>query len=227
MNNIIRLEEINKYYYLKGQEMKILKEINLSVAEGEFLMIMGKSGSGKTTLMNLLAFLDNYQSGKYYFMGNDTSNFTEKDKCHARNENMGFVFQQFHLIDSLNIYQNVELPLLYAKKYNKHERKLKVEESLNIVGLSEKTTHRPYELSGGQQQRVALARSLINSPSVIFADEPTGALDSENGKIVMEIFKNLSESGKTIVMVTHDQELTSYSSRVISIKDGKVKEGGF
>lgn len=223
-NTIISLEDINKSYYLKKEEFHVLKNINLSVNQGEFIMIMGKSGSGKTTLMNILSFLDDYQSGKFTFMNRDTTSFDEKDRCKARNEHMGFVFQQFHLIDSLNVYQNIELPLLYAGKYSKEERAERVNESLKLIKLESKKDNMPNELSGGQQQRIAIARALINSPSIIFADEPTGALDSENSEAIMEIFKGLHNSGKTIVMVTHDEELTSYSTRVIHIKDGKIKE---
>ncbi|MDU1413405.1 MAG: ABC transporter ATP-binding protein [Clostridium sp.] len=225
MNNaIIRLENLNKSYFLKRDEFKALKDINMEVDPGEFIMIMGKSGSGKTTLMNILSFLDNYQSGKFIFMGEDTSNFDEKHRCSVRNQHMGFVFQQFHLIDSLNVFQNIELPLLYSRKYSKEERKKKVLECLQLVKLEEKANNMTNELSGGQQQRVAIARALINSPSIIFADEPTGALDSENSEIVMGIFHDLHKSGKTIVMVTHDEELTSYSTRVVRIKDGRIKE---
>ena len=157
-------------------------------------------------------------------MGEDTSNFDEKHRCSVRNQHMGFVFQQFHLIDSLNVFQNIELPLLYSRKYSKEERKKKVLECLQLVKLEEKANNMTNELSGGQQQRVAIARALINSPSIIFADEPTGALDSENSEIVMGIFHDLHKSGKTIVMVTHDEELTSYSTRVVRIKDGRIKE---
>lgn len=223
-NSIIRLENLNKSYFLKRDEFKALKDINMEVDPGEFIMIMGKSGSGKTTLMNILSFLDNYQSGKFIFMGEDTSNFDEKHRCSVRNQHMGFVFQQFHLIDSLNVFQNIELPLLYSRKYSKEERKKKVLECLQLVKLEEKANNMTNELSGGQQQRVAIARALINSPSIIFADEPTGALDSENSEIVMGIFHDLHKSGKTIVMVTHDEELTSYSTRVVRIKDGRIKE---
>lgn len=223
-NSIIRLENLNKSYFLKRDEFKALKDINMEVDPGEFIMIMGKSGSGKTTLMNILSFLDNYQSGKFIFMGEDTSNFDEKHRCNVRNQHMGFVFQQFHLIDSLNVFQNIELPLLYSRKYSKEERKKKVLECLQLVKLEEKANNMTNELSGGQQQRVAIARALINSPSIIFADEPTGALDSENSEIVMGIFHDLHKSGKTIVMVTHDEELTSYSTRVVRIKDGRIKE---
>lgn len=223
-DSIIRLENLNKSYFLKRDEFKALKDINMEVDPGEFIMIMGKSGSGKTTLMNILSFLDNYQSGKFIFMGEDTSNFDEKHRCNVRNQHMGFVFQQFHLIDSLNVFQNIELPLLYSRKYSKEERKKKVLECLQLVKLEEKANNMTNELSGGQQQRVAIARALINSPSIIFADEPTGALDSENSEIVMGIFHDLHKSGKTIVMVTHDEELTSYSTRVVRIKDGRIKE---
>ncbi|GLC30700.1 ABC transporter ATP-binding protein [Clostridium omnivorum] len=187
-------------------------------------MIMGKSGSGKTTLLNLLGFLDRFDEGNYIFNGNDVTNFNENQKSDLRNSYMGFIFQQFHLIDSLTIGQNVELPLLYKEKgtISKKEKNRRVEKYLDIVGLLNKKKQTPSELSGGQQQRIAIARALINDPYVIFADEPTGALDSETGEDIMNILKILNEEKKTIIMVTHDSDLTKYANKVIYIKDGLI-----
>jgi putative ABC transport system ATP-binding protein len=181
---------------------------------------MGKSGSGKTTLLNLLGLLDSFDSGQYIFNGKDVTNFNENERSELRNNYMGFIFQQFHLIDSLTIAQNVELPLLYKGKVPAKERDEAVDKYLEIVGLSEKKNQFPTELSGGQQQRIAIARALINNPYVIFADEPTGALDSNTSTEIMEILKKLNEDNKTIIMVTHDRDLVSYANKVIQIKDG-------
>lgn len=224
---LIELIDVNKYYKLKKQQISILKNINLKVYEGDFLIITGKSGSGKTTLMNLLGFLDDFQSGQYIFNGTDVSNFSENKKCILRNEEIGFVFQQFYLVDSLNVYKNVELPLLYSRGKKVKDNKESINYCLELVELEDKMYNMPNELSGGQQQRVALGRALVNSPSIIFADEPTGSLDSENSRIIMEHFINLNKKGKTIVMVTHDLDLCKYGTRVISIVDGVVKEGAF
>ncbi|WP_264849979.1 ABC transporter ATP-binding protein [Clostridium omnivorum] len=224
MSKLIDLININKYYKLREDKLHALKDINLTIEQGEFLMIMGKSGSGKTTLLNLLGFLDRFDEGNYIFNGNDVTNFNENQKSDLRNSYMGFIFQQFHLIDSLTIGQNVELPLLYKEKgtISKKEKNRRVEKYLDIVGLLNKKKQTPSELSGGQQQRIAIARALINDPYVIFADEPTGALDSETGEDIMNILKILNEEKKTIIMVTHDSDLTKYANKVIYIKDGLI-----
>jgi len=185
---------------------------------------MGKSGSGKTTLMNSLGLLDKFSNGKYLFNGQDITNVNENERARLRNEYLSFIFQQFHLIDSLTIAQNVELPLLYQKKYKKKERQKKVKEYLSLVGIEDKYNSKPNELSGGQQQRVAIARALINKPYVIFADEPTGSLDTENSIQIMNILSQLNKEGKTIIMVTHDKDLVKYATKVIEIIDGKIKE---
>ena len=222
MSSLISLIDINKYYVVNKEKMQILKSINIDIEQGEFIMIMGKSGSGKTTLMNSLGFLDRFSEGKYLFNGEDVTNIKEEKKSELRNKYMGFIFQQFHLIDSLTIGKNVELPLLYKGNVHRSERDKLVRKYLKLVGLEEKIDRYPKELSGGQQQRVAIARALICDPYVIFADEPTGALDSETGIQIMEILKELNKDGKTIIMVTHDGDLTKYATRVIRIKDGYI-----
>lgn len=217
---LIKLENIQKYYKVGKDELHVLKSLNLEIDSGEFVMIMGKSGSGKTTLLNILGFLDVFDEGRYIFDGTDVTNLSENERSVFRNINIGFVFQQFNLIETLNVYQNVELPLIYNKALKKFEREEIVEDKLKSVGLLDKLKQKPLQLSGGQQQRVAIARCLANDPQIIFADEPTGALDSETSKEIMELLTKLNEQGKTIIMVTHDQDLTKYATKVIRLKDG-------
>ncbi|MGX9757769.1 ABC transporter ATP-binding protein [Clostridioides difficile] len=217
---LIKLENIQKYYKVGKDELHVLKSLNLEIESGEFVMIMGKSGSGKTTLLNILGFLDVFNEGRYIFDGTDVTNLSENERSVFRNINIGFVFQQFNLIETLNIYQNVELPLIYNKILKKSEREEIVESKLKSVGLLDKIKQKPLQLSGGQQQRVAIARCLANDPQIIFADEPTGALDSETSREIMELLTELNEQGKTIIMVTHDQDLTKYATKVIRLKDG-------
>lgn len=221
---LIELKNITKTYKSGKQETHVLKGLDLTIYQGEFIMIMGKSGSGKTTLMNIIGFLDQLTSGTYKFREEDVSTLNENQKSEYRNENLGFIFQQFFLIESLNVQQNVELPLVYSGLNSTQEKKEKAESFLELVGISEKLKSKTSELSGGQQQRVAIARALINDPLLIMADEPTGALDSETGKNIMETLTRLNKAGKTIVMVTHDQDLTAYASRVIYMKDGFFQE---
>ena len=225
MSSLIQLKDINKYYGEGKEKLHVLKSLNMEIEQGEFLMIMGKSGSGKTTLMNSLGFLDRFDDGVYLFNNEEVTHIDENKKSELRNKYMGFIFQQFHLIDSLTIDKNVELPLLYKGSVNKKTREELVLKYLKLVGLEEKIDRHPKELSGGQQQRVAIARALINDPYVIFADEPTGALDSETGIQIMNILKELNKEGKTIIMVTHDGDLVDYATRVIKIKDGVIWEG--
>lgn len=224
MNKLIDLTNINKYYKLKDAKLHVLKDITLTIEQGDFLMIMGKSGSGKTTLLNLIGFLDHFDNGNYVFNGKDVTHLNENLRSELRNSYMGFIFQQFHLIDSLSIGQNVELPLLYRESsdISKKEKVHRVEKYLDTVGLLHKKKQSPSQLSGGQQQRIAIARALINNPYVILADEPTGALDSETGEEIMNILKKLNEEKKTIIMVTHDDDLTKYASKVIHLKDGVI-----
>ena len=225
MSSLIELKDINKYYGTGKEKLHVLKSLNMEIEQGEFLMIMGKSGSGKTTLMNSLGFLDRFDDGVYLFNNEEVTHIDEIKKSELRNKYMGFIFQQFHLIDSLTIGKNVELPLLYKGNVSKKVREELVLKYLTLVGLEEKIDRHPEELSGGQQQRIAIARALINDPYVIFADEPTGALDSETGIQIMNILKELNKQGKTIIMVTHDGDLVNYATRVIKIKDGVIWEG--
>lgn len=220
MSSIIKLEGLEKYYKVGKNKLCVLKSINLDIESGEFVMIMGKSGSGKTTLLNILSFLDNFDNGKYLFDNNDVTNLTENQRSVFRNKNIGFVFQQFNLINTLNIYKNVELPLTYSNSSKNIDKEQIINDKLSAVGLLDKSSYFPVQLSGGQQQRVAIARSLVNNPQIIFADEPTGALDSETGIEIMNILKKLNSQGKTIIMVTHDQDLIKYATKVIRLKDG-------
>lgn len=224
MSNVIELKKIQKHYRLGKEKLHILKSIDLDIKQGEFVMIMGKSGSGKTTLLNILGFLDKFDEGKYLFNGNDVSDLSENERSEFRNTNIGFVFQQFNLVDTLNIYQNIELPMIYNHKYSKKQRKYLIEKSLDLVGLLGKIKQKPMQLSGGQQQRIAIARALVNDPQIIFADEPTGALDSETGIDIMKLLKKLNNQGKTIIMVTHDTDLTEYATKIIKLKDGIIME---
>lgn len=224
MSSLIELNNVNKYYKLKTDSIHVLKSINFKIEEGDFLIIMGKSGSGKTTLLNLLALLDSFDDGEYLLKGQNVIGLNESERSTLRNLNMGFIFQQFHLIDSLTIGQNVELPLLYKGGVPKKEREELVNKYLDLVGLKSKKNRMPSELSGGQQQRIAIARAMINNPSVIFADEPTGALDSETGIEIMGILRKLNEEKKTIIMVTHDRDLAKYANKIIIIKDGVASE---
>ncbi|WP_286184235.1 ABC transporter ATP-binding protein [Clostridium sp. CCUG 7971] len=220
LSNIIKLENIQKYYKVGKEKFHVLKSLSLEIESGEFVMIMGKSGSGKTTLLNVLGFLDKFDDGDYIFNGENVTNLNENQRSTFRNKNIGFVFQQFNLIETLDVYQNVELPLIYDASLNKSEREKIVKEKLESVGLLDKIKQPPLQLSGGQQQRIAIARSLVNNPQLIFADEPTGALDSETSEEIMNLLKDLNNQGKTIIMVTHDADLVKYATKVVRLKDG-------
>lgn len=220
----IKLDNIQKYYKVGKEKLHILKSLSLEIEEGEFIMIMGKSGSGKTTLLNILGFLDKIDEGQYIFNDTDVSTLSENKRSEYRARYAGFVFQQFNLIDTINVYQNIEVPLIYAGVKDKNKRKELIYEKLDQVGLTDKALSSPNHLSGGQKQRVAIARALVNSPKIIFADEPTGALDSDTGRDIMELLSDLNKKGTTIIMVTHDQDMTKYASRVITLKDGAFVE---
>ncbi|MEG0995282.1 MAG: ABC transporter ATP-binding protein [Romboutsia sp.] len=226
MNKLIQLNNIQKYYSIGKDKLHVLKSLSLDIEHGDFVMIMGKSGSGKTTLLNILGFLDKFDEGEYIFNGTNVTNLTEVERSHFRNKNIGFIFQQFHLINNLNICQNIELPLLYDNKFGKKERLKKVKKNLGMVGLLDKINQFPNELSGGQQQRISIARALINDPQLIFADEPTGALDTNTSNEIMSILENLNKEGKTIIMVTHDPDLIKYATKVIHLRDGVFTEEG-
>lgn len=221
----IVLENAQKYYKVGKDKLHVLKDLNLEIKEGEFLMIMGKSGSGKTTLLNILGFLDKLDDGSYIFEDNDVSNIKEKKRSEYRAAQLGYVFQQFNLINTLTVYQNIEIPLIYSGIKDKSKRKELIMARLKDMGLEEKANSYPKHLSGGQQQRVAIARALVNNPKIIFADEPTGALDSETGEDIMNLLTELNKKGTTIIMVTHDMDMTKYASRVITLKDGCFVKG--
>lgn len=224
MSKIIQLKNIQKYYKVGKSKLHVLKSLSLDIEHGDFVMIMGKSGSGKTTLLNILGFLDSFDDGNYIFNGENVTNLSEIERSYFRNKNIGFIFQQFHLINNLNIYQNIELPLLYDNRLGKKERIKKVKDNLDMVGLSDKINQFPNELSGGQQQRISIARALINDPQLIFADEPTGALDTNTSNEIMNILEGLNKEGKTIIMVTHDPDLVKYATKVVYLKDGIFTE---
>ena len=219
---IINVKDIKKSYTVGTQEVNALGGINLSVEKGEFISIMGPSGSGKTTLMNIIGCLDTPSSGEYELNGSLVSKLEDDELARIRNKEIGFVFQSFNLLAKNSVLENVMLPLKYAG-FNKSEAVKKSNEVIDKVGLSDRLAHTPAELSGGQQQRVAIARALVNKPSIIFADEPTGNLDSKTGKEVMTIFKELNASGQTIILITHEESIANQSNRIITIKDGLIK----
>ncbi|MBZ2152131.1 ABC transporter ATP-binding protein [Streptococcus cristatus] len=221
MKKLIDLRNINKTYRNGDQELKVLKNINLTVEEGEFVAIMGPSGSGKSTLMNIIGMLDRPSTGEYFLENEDVANLGDKKLAKVRNNQIGFVFQQFFLLSKLNALQNVELPLIYAG-VSQGSRKNLAKQYLEKVDLDTRMTHLPSELSGGQKQRVAIARALVNNPSIILADEPTGALDTKTGEQIMELLTELNAEGKTIIMVTHEPEIAAYAKRQIVIRDGVI-----
>ena len=219
---IINVKDIKKSYTVGTQEVNALRGINLSVEKGEFISIMGPSGSGKTTLMNIIGCLDTPSSGEYELNGSLVSKLEDDELARIRNKEIGFVFQSFNLLAKNSVLENVMLPLKYSG-FEKSEAVKKSNEVIDKVGLSDRLAHTPAELSGGQQQRVAIARALVNKPSIIFADEPTGNLDSKTGKEVMTIFKELNASGQTIILITHEESIANQSNRIITIKDGLIK----
>ena len=221
MKQLISLKNICRSYRNGEQELQVLKNINLEIGAGDFVAIMGPSGSGKSTLMNTIGMLDTPTSGEYYLEGQEVARLGEKQLAQVRNQQIGFVFQQFFLLSKMDAVQNVELPLIYAGVPATQRRKL-AEEYLSKVELTDRIHHLPSELSGGQKQRVAIARALVNDPSIILADEPTGALDTKTGSQIMELLVELNEEGKTIIMVTHEPEIAAYAKRQIVIRDGVI-----
>ena len=219
---IIKTENLTKDYETGTQVVNALKGINLSVEKGEFLSIMGPSGSGKTTLMNIIGCLDSPTNGSYYLNNKSVSKLDDDELAKIRNEEIGFVFQSFHLLARNTAFDNVMLPLKYAG-VSKEEATKRSNNVLDLVGLSSRSKHTPAELSGGQQQRVAIARALVNEPSILFADEPTGNLDSKTGQDVMSIFKDLNKNGQTIILITHEDSIAKQSNRIITIMDGLIK----
>ena len=233
---MIKTVNLQKIFKTEEVETWALNNVSLEIKEGEFVAIMGPSGCGKSTLLNILGLLDNPSGGEYYLNGTDVSKFTEAQRTNLRKGVIGFVFQSFNLIDELNVYENIELPLLYmgipaserkkrveeAMNIPASERKKRVEEAMNRMAIAHRVKHFPQQLSGGQQQRVAIARAVVANPKLILADEPTGNLDSKNGKEVMELLTDLNKEGTTIVMVTHSQHDSGYAGRTINLFDGQV-----
>ncbi|MDQ0222329.1 ABC transporter ATP-binding protein [Streptococcus moroccensis] len=220
---LIEITNINKSYQNGDQELRVLKDISLTIDEGEFVAIMGPSGSGKSTLMNIIGLLDKPTSGNYDLEGQEVDSLGDQELAKVRNQQIGFVFQQFFLLAKLNALQNVELPLIYAGVSPSKRRELS-KQYLEKVELVERMHHLPSELSGGQKQRVAIARALVNSPAIILADEPTGALDTKTGAQIMDLLTDLNREGKTIIMVTHEPEIAAYATRQIVLRDGVITE---
>lgn len=219
--SLVELRGVRKIYRIAGEEVRALDGIDLNIEEGEFLSIIGPSGSGKSTLMHLLGCLDIPTEGSMKLDGVDVSRSTADQLARIRNQKIGFVFQSFNLLPRLNVLENVELPMIYSGM-GKAQRSEKARLALEQVELSQRTKHRPSQLSGGQSQRVAIARALVNDPRIVFADEPTGNLDSHTGETILELFRDLSRKGRTIVLVTHDPKIAVQTNRRIEIRDGKI-----
>lgn len=218
---MIQVSGLTKVYLNGSIEVAALRDINLAIGKDEFVAIMGPSGSGKSTLMNILGCLDRPTGGSYLLNGNEVANLSDDDLAEVRSRTIGFIFQTFNLLPRINALQNVELPMIYAG-VEREERRDRAMEALRQVGLAERCHHRPNEMSGGQRQRVAIARSLVNRPTLLLADEPTGNLDSQSGKEIMRLIQNLHEQGMAIILVTHDAEVALHSQRVIRFHDGRI-----
>ncbi len=221
-NLLISAEDLWKVYQLGKQEVRALCGVSVSIKPNEFVAIMGPSGSGKSTLMNLLGCLDTPTKGEYYLKGKSVSTLSENELARIRNEEIGFVFQVFNLLPRATAFHNVELPLIY-KGANKGERMDKVSRALEMVEMGERSTHRPSELSGGERQRIAIARALVNEPALLFADEPTGNLDSKTGQEILNLFNKIHSRGNTVIMVTHDKDIAYQAQRIIYLRDGRIE----
>lgn len=220
---LVELREVRKTYHLGGEEIRALDGVSLDITEGEFISIIGPSGSGKSTLMHILGCLDSPTSGTIQLDGTMIQGASTRELARIRNQKIGFVFQFFNLLPKLNVLQNVELPMIYSGASGR-ERRERATAALKLVELENRSKHRPSQLSGGQQQRVAIARALVNNPKIVFADEPTGNLDSHTGEVILELFRKLSSEGRTIILVTHDPEIAAVTPRKIEIRDGRVAE---
>lgn len=220
---IISLQEIRKTYDLGKVKIEVLKGVNVNIQKNEYVAIMGPSGSGKSTLMNIVGCLDKASNGKYILNGTNVSAMSENELAEVRNKEIGFVFQTFNLLARLSAVENVALPLLYAGK-SKSSRTTTATDMLNAVGLSHRLTHKPNELSGGERQRVAVARALVNNPSIILADEPTGNLDTRTSYEIMELFEEIHAKGNTVIIVTHEEDIARYAHRIIRIRDGMIEK---
>lgn len=222
MEQIIKLKAITRDFPLGAQIVKVLKGIDLEIFRNEYVALMGPSGSGKSTLMNLLGCLDTPTSGHYWLNDNDVSQMTDNDLAEVRNREIGFVFQTFNLLPRSTALENVSLPLVYAG-YSSKERKERAEEVLEQVGLADRMDHRPNQLSGGQRQRVAVARALVNKPSIILADEPTGNLDTKTSVEIMRLFDDIQTAGNTVILVTHEEDIAQHARRIIRLRDGMIE----
>jgi putative ABC transport system ATP-binding protein len=220
---LVELRDVRKIYHLGGEEIRALDGITCDIDSGEFISIIGPSGSGKSTLMHILGCLDSPSSGTIRLDGTMIHHANARELAAIRNRKIGFVFQFFNLLPKLNVLQNVELPMVYSG-VSARERRERAMESLKMVGLENRSKHRPSQLSGGQQQRVAIARALVNNPKIVFADEPTGNLDSHTGEAILNLFRSLSSQGRTIMLVTHDPEIAAVTPRRIEIRDGKISD---
>lgn len=219
MDNILTLKKINKSYNIGENSLHVLKDIDFTVEKGDFVSILGVSGSGKSTLMNIIGCMDNCDTGEYFIEDISIHQCNDEELATVRNESIGFIFQKYHLIPQYNVIQNVMMPLLIRGMSRKEASELS-EDSIKMVGLWERKDHKPKELSGGQQQRVAIARALVTNPTILLADEPTGALDSATSKEILELFRKLNNEGNTIIMITHDGEVAKASKRIVHIRDG-------
>ena len=222
---ILKRADVVKCYRMADEDIQVLDHVNLSIREGEFVSILGPSGSGKSTLMNIIGCLDVPTSGEYMLSGHDVDRLDENELAHIRNKEIGFVFQSFQLLPRLSALENVELPLIYAG-VAPQERKQRAQLIMERVGLGDKLKNLPTQLSGGQQQRVAIARSVVTEPTILLADEPTGALDQKTGMQIMDLFREINREGRTVIMITHDPNIAKYAERVIHIIDGRLSEGG-
>jgi len=218
---LVELRNVSKIYHLGGEEIRALDDVSLDIEGGEFISIIGPSGSGKSTLMHVLGCLDSPSKGTIRLDGTMIENASQRELAHIRNQKIGFVFQFFNLLPKLNVLQNVELPMIYSG-VSSRERRERALHALKIVDMENRAKHRPMQLSGGQQQRTAIARALVNSPRIVFADEPTGNLDSHTGEVILQLFQKLCQEGRTIALVTHDPEIAAVTPRRIEIRDGKI-----
>ena len=224
MEQVIKIENIHKYYNQGENTLEVLKGISLDVEEGEYLAILGPSGSGKSTLMNIIGCMDKFQEGEYWLTGQYVNKLNDNQLTCLRNQQIGFIFQKYHLIQKYTVLQNTMMPLLIRGLSRRQAEEISMEK-LELLGMAERIKHKPNELSGGQQQRVAIARALVGSPKLLLADEPTGALDRSTGKDVLKLFQQLNTMGNTIVMITHDSQVATSAKRIIKIIDGELFEG--